>query len=173
MYADMVEFIANNWMESHRGAVQVGPYWVLFGNDGHSDPPVTAEIEYALRWLREHGHIVCGLSVGHPGITWVIVVYPGKKTNSVELTEMLFDGWEYGCRAIGIGVPAIYRSVESTHLPSPPLPARFKKELADAYPEASMKKYLARLNGKFETKTKAKANGKPATKAKPKAKAKK
>lgn len=89
----LADWINENWFSAHRGAVKVGPYYVLFGNDGFGCPMVTLELAAIFRWLRDHKHRILGFATDAEFFTWVLVIRPSRRVPETQFIDMMFDAW--------------------------------------------------------------------------------
>jgi hypothetical protein len=91
---NLADWIHEHWYAAHRCAVKVGPYHVLFGNDGFGCPMVSAELSYAYRWLHDRKFRVLGFATDSEFLTWAMVIRAGRGNSEEKLTKMLFEAWE-------------------------------------------------------------------------------
>lgn len=91
------DFVRAFLMSQHRGVLDCGDQFVVFGNDGYAvDERSRREVEIVLDYFKNDSPIV---DVGHDGYSWAVVVtdYQRKTFDADLLTKMVWNAWMTAC----------------------------------------------------------------------------
>lgn len=91
------DFASQFLISTHRGVIDCGDKFVLFGNDGYSiDSRSVREVEIVMETLAKHSPV---FGLCREGCTWAIVVtdYGRTKFNAAALERMVWDAWFVAC----------------------------------------------------------------------------
>jgi hypothetical protein len=91
------EFASCFLMNQHRGVVDCGDHFVIYGNDGYkNDPRSRREAEMVVEELAD-GNPVLGVS--DEGYTWAVVVtdYRRPTFDPERLAKMVWNAWMLAC----------------------------------------------------------------------------
>jgi hypothetical protein len=91
------EFVGTFLMPQHRGVLDCGDHFLIFGNDGYrNDPRSRREAEIMLQHLQDDSPT---LGVNKEGYTWANVVtdYERATFDQESLVECAWDAWRTAC----------------------------------------------------------------------------
>lgn len=91
------DFTGTFLMSQHRGVLDCGDHFVIFGNDGYTDDPRSRrEAEIVLEYLKDDSPV---LGVSDDGYAWAIVVtdYQRPTFDSERLRKVVWDAWMSAC----------------------------------------------------------------------------
>jgi hypothetical protein len=91
------EFTGTFLMTQHRGVLDCGDHFVVFGNDGYSDDPRSQrEAAIVLEHFKSDSPV---LGVCEEGYSWAIVVtdYSRPTFDAERLRKIVWDAWMVAC----------------------------------------------------------------------------
>lgn len=94
------EFAGNFLMNRHRGVIDCGDHFVVFGNDGYkNDPRSRREAELVMEALGDGTPV---LGVSDEGYTWAVVVteYQRPTFDPDRLEKAVWNAWMLACDEI-------------------------------------------------------------------------
>jgi hypothetical protein len=94
------EFVGQFLMSQHRGVLDCGDHFLIFGNDGYTnDPRSHREAEIVLQHFKEDSPTL-GFNEG--GYSWAIVLtdYQRSRFDRKKLEKLVWDAWATACAEV-------------------------------------------------------------------------
>jgi hypothetical protein len=94
------EFVSKLLFPLHRGVLDCGDHFVIFGNDGYKDDPRSRrEAEIILQHFHEESPI---LGTNEDGYSWAIVLtdYQRSRFDRKKLEKLVWEAWATACAEV-------------------------------------------------------------------------